>query len=469
MASIIPDRVQALVIGGGPAGAYAAACLAREGIQTCSMMVALRHFLRFIDLEERFEKHGSMSSGSEIHIPLLDTDFVARDPSNYLRSEADELLLRHAASEGALVFEETKVDEVTFEGIGLDARPVSARWKDKAGKTGVIAFDWLVDASGRNGLLSTKNLKNRKYNQSLKNVACWGYWKGTGTYSPQTSRRGSPWFEALTDESGWAWFIPLHNGVTSIGILAPDIIAFIREGTLMEEGFDGPVIRSASDYSYAASYYAGPHYRLAGDAAAFIDPFFSSGVHLALSSGLSAAATIVASIRGDCSEEEACRWHTSKVGTSYTRFLVVVLSAYRQMHAQNHPVLSDVDEDNFDRAFEHFRPIIQGHSDVATMEFSAELRQTIDFCAHAFEPSEPEPEQLGEGDVAPALKPVAKPEEIDKELAGLDKDSKRVFENVSSRGEMNNSDFEHMDNLVSDRFHGLSLRLKRGSLGLQKA
>lgn len=49
--------------------------------------------------------------------------------------------------------------------------------------------------------------------------------------------------------------------------LAPDIIAFIREGTLMEEGFDGPVIRSASDYSYAASYYAGPHYRLAGDAA----------------------------------------------------------------------------------------------------------------------------------------------------------------------------------------------------------
>ncbi len=118
----------------------------------------------------------------------------------------------------------------------------------------------------------------------------------------------------------------------------------------------------------------------------------------------------------------------------------------------------------------HRISVIQGHSDVATMEFSAELRQTIDFCAHAFEPSEPEPEQLGEGEVAPALKPVAKPEEIaDKELAGLDKDSKRVFENVSSRGEMNNSDFEHMDNLVSDRFHGLSLRLKRGSLGLQKA
>lgn len=67
-----PERVQALVIGGGPSGAYAAACLAREGVQTCvmeadkfpryhvgeSMMVALRHFLRFIDLENKFEKHG---------------------------------------------------------------------------------------------------------------------------------------------------------------------------------------------------------------------------------------------------------------------------------------------------------------------------------------------------------------------------------------------------------------------------
>ena len=56
----------------------------------------------------------------------------------------------------------------------------------------------LVDASGRNGLVSTKNLNNRKFNQSLKNVACWGYWKGTGVYSPQTPRRGSPYFEALT-------------------------------------------------------------------------------------------------------------------------------------------------------------------------------------------------------------------------------------------------------------------------------
>lgn len=221
-------------------------------------------------------------------------------------------MLRHAEAAGALVFEETKVTEVQFDGTGPDARPVSANWRNKQGQTGKITYDFLIDASGRTGLVSSKNLHNRKFNQNLKNVASWGYWKGTGVYSPTTSRAGSPWFEALlgmfnivliepfsqyvVDESGWAWFIPLHNGTTSIGVvmnqdvstkkkqalpkenssseafyldqlkLAPDIIDLIGKGTLVTDA-DGPTVRSASDYSYSASNYAGPHYRLAGDAA----------------------------------------------------------------------------------------------------------------------------------------------------------------------------------------------------------
>lgn len=53
---------------------------------------------------------------------------------------------------------------------------------------------------------------------------------------------------------------------------------------------------------------------------AFIDPFFSSGVHLALTSALSAASTICAALRGDCSELEAADWHTKRIATSYTRY-----------------------------------------------------------------------------------------------------------------------------------------------------
>lgn len=106
--------------------------------------------------------------------------------------------------------------------------------------------------------------------------------------------------------------------------LAPDILKIIGEGSLVEP-LTEPTIRVASDYSYAASdsTYAGPGYRIVGDAAAFIDPFFSSGVHLALSSGLSAAASICAELRGECKAEEASLWHSTKVGTSYTRYAIV--------------------------------------------------------------------------------------------------------------------------------------------------
>jgi flavin-dependent dehydrogenase len=69
---------------------------------------------------------------------------------------------------------------------------------------------------------------------------------------------------------------------------------------------------------------------------AFIDPFFSSGVHLAMTSGLSAAASISASIRGDCPESEAAEWHSQRVGVSYTRYALSFcsLSAYPSPWAQ---------------------------------------------------------------------------------------------------------------------------------------
>lgn len=114
--------------------------------------------------------------------------------------------------------------------------------------------------------------------------------------------------------------------------------------------------------------------------AAFIDPFFSSGVHLAMTGGLAAATSIAASIRGECPEQEAAEWHTHRVSISYTRsaprviyfdtkrrwisvlimlqsrFLLVVLSVYKQIRAEPFDVLSDVTEENFDKAFDFIRP-----------------------------------------------------------------------------------------------------------------
>ena len=132
--------------------------------------------------------------------------------------------------------------------------------------------------------------------------------------------------------------------------LAPNIQEFLTKAALSSN------INAASDWSYSASSYAIPHARIVGDAGCFIDPYFSSGVHLALSSALSAAVTIRASMRGDCDEHTAMEWHSSKVSEGYTRFLLVVLSALKQIRKQDEPVLSDFDEDGFDKAFSFFRP-----------------------------------------------------------------------------------------------------------------
>jgi len=106
-------------------------------------------------------------------------------------------MLRHAARQGARVFEETKVTEIEFEGSGGDAFPRAALWKNKGGETGKILFDYVVDASGRAGIFSVKYLHNRIFNQDLKNVAVWGYWEGARKYLPGTPRENSPLFEAL--------------------------------------------------------------------------------------------------------------------------------------------------------------------------------------------------------------------------------------------------------------------------------
>ena len=121
-------------------------------------------------------------------------------------------MFRHAGKSGAEIFDGVKVDSIEFlpptnqngtvESDTPDpGRPVSASWSRKDGTSGQIKFDYLVDASGRAGIVSTKYLKNRKNNQGLKNIANWGYWKGAGEYAPGTPRQGQPLFEALSGNS----------------------------------------------------------------------------------------------------------------------------------------------------------------------------------------------------------------------------------------------------------------------------
>ena len=83
--------------------------------------------------------------------------------------------------------------------------------------------------------------------------------------------------------------------------------------------------------------------------------FFLSGAQVALTDRLSAAATICATIRGGYTEEAAANWHSQKITESYSRVLIVVLSVYRQTRRQDEHILSQILEDNFDRAFHYLR------------------------------------------------------------------------------------------------------------------
>ena len=111
------------------------------------------------------------------------------------RSEFDKILLDHAESTGTHVFQSTRVSSLTFSG----KRPISALWiHGPSSQSGTITFDYLVDASGRAGLMSNRYLKNRRFNASLKNVATWAYWRNTDVYARGTTAEGSPYFEALS-------------------------------------------------------------------------------------------------------------------------------------------------------------------------------------------------------------------------------------------------------------------------------
>jgi len=315
-----------LVVGGGPAGSTIAALLAESGRDV--VVIEKAHHPRFhigesllpanaalfdrLGVRERVEAIGMTKYGVEFVSPDHEhRQFIefqeAWDKSmpyawQVRRSELDELLFRDAARKGARTFEGQRVREVAFEaegavaGIELEDGTRHA-WRAK----------FVVDASGRDTLLANQlrcKEKNKRHNSS----ALYGHFTGAERLPGKLEGNITIfWFE-----HGWFWFIPLADGTTSIGAVCwpyhlksrqkplpeffADTIALcpaLAERLAGAALVDGRVY-ATGNYSYASAKSSGERFLMIGDAYAFVDPVFSSGVYLAMQSAFDGARVVEA-------------------------------------------------------------------------------------------------------------------------------------------------------------------------------
>ena len=309
------------VIGGGPAGSTVASLLAGSGRDVVLFErdrfprfhigeSLLPHNMRIFErlgivdaLEQRFiEKWGVefvSSRGDLSKIYHFDAAIDARYPKCFqvLRSEFDHLLLRGAAQRGARVHEETRVVEARTGGNG--------HWRITVaqgdGAPREVTARALVDASGRDGFLARQN-GLRRMNPLHRRACVFAHYRGVA----RREGRDAGNIVIIMFSDGWLWLIPLADDMTSIGLVVNGSQLRAQQGDaaeLLEHAIDRcrPArerMRSAvrvtdprttSDWTYSCRHLAGDGYLIVGDAGEFVDPVFSSGVLLAMSSGEFAA------------------------------------------------------------------------------------------------------------------------------------------------------------------------------------
>jgi halogenation protein CepH len=364
-----PSQYTVCVIGSGPAGATAATFIAMQGHR---VLLLERESLPVYKIGESLlpaTVHGvceMLGVGEELRqaqfVRKLGGTFrwgtsdepwtfsfaaspIFQGPSSYAyqveRLKFDTILLNNARRHGVEVLERHRVVDLIVE----DEHIAGIEAVGPAGERKTVRCRYVIDASGHEST-SARHVGTRVYSDFFKNIALFGYYNDGGRLPPP--RSGNIFCAAF--ELGWFWYIPLSDTLTSVGAVigsehshllrrnhavalqelaarcAP-IQALLKTAKRVTEGPYGEV-RVRKDYSYLHTKFWRPGLVLVGDSACFIDPVFSSGVHLATYSAMLAARSINTRLAGQLDDEQVFAEYEARYRREYGYFHDFVCAFY---------------------------------------------------------------------------------------------------------------------------------------------
>ena len=330
------------IIGGGPAGSSAGTLLAKAGRRVIifekekfprfrvgeSMLPASLGTLERMGVKEKIDNGGFLVKyGGEIVSACgkrvrfyFKNGLNAKRPTAYqvLRSKFDKILLDHAAETGCDVRQQTPIESFEFDDGGVTLYSGEGKY--------VVRARYVVDCSGRNSLIGNRYQLRRPY-PNLHKFSLYAYYENV--------RREEGPDGTLTTmvraKDCWFWIIPLSGKTASIGVVmdtekfrsfkmspAEALTHCITEQPMVNEAMSKAhrvtEVYATGDFSYRNNRLTGDRWLLAGDAAGFVDPVFSSGVYLALLSGEQAADSLNEVLDRPRNRAKAFRFYERRVG-----------------------------------------------------------------------------------------------------------------------------------------------------------
>src|SRR3984893_7734690 len=350
-----------IIVGGGPAGSTAGTLLAQRGwkvaifekekyprfkIGESLLPGSLCTFERMgvkekIDRADVIVKHGGKivsACGTRTNRFLFSNVFRCKYPTAYQveRSQFDRILLDHAAESGCAVNQGEKVTDFSCDQQGVCVRTASGEFRGQ----------YLLDCSGRNALVASQFNLRRNY-PDLRKFSLYAHFEGVD----RAPGIDGTLTQMVRGRDRWFWIIPITATKTSIGVVL-DAQTFKRMRLEPEEAFNRIVeenpkvieqmsrarritdVQATGDFSFRNKRFTGERWMLAGDAAGFIDPVWSSGVFIAILSGEKAADTLDRVLRQPERRAAEFARYERQVGRVMDLYLKFVTSWYTQEFAE---------------------------------------------------------------------------------------------------------------------------------------